>query len=224
MSKRDRRDIDGRDRDRRDGDRRDGQWEDEQQRRSGEGEIQEGDSVTALKAILSKVAAQLRPLNLTAEEAIGLVEQLYGSMLDVDLALAGEADDTRKSSTFAYLHNTRIRRDGDRLVVEFPTAEELRAAEVAGPEAAGEASAEAGAGQAAAGETSDREFGGAQPPRGARPRQPQPRPGRGPQAPRVDPPERAAADPDPAERVAAEPGPAERSEPIERLGTEAPEA
>ena len=101
MSKRDRRDIDGRDRDRRDGDRRDYQPDDEQQRRGGEGDIQEGDSLTALKAILSKVAALLRPLNLTAEESIRLVEQLYGSVLDMDVALAGEADDTRKSSTLA---------------------------------------------------------------------------------------------------------------------------
>ena len=55
MSKRDRRDNEGRDRDRRD-DRRD--WDDEgQQRRAGETDIQESDSLSALKAILSKVAS-----------------------------------------------------------------------------------------------------------------------------------------------------------------------
>jgi len=129
MSRRDRRDMDGRDRDRRDYDRRDSQPDDEQQRRSGDGDLQEGDSVTALKAILSKVAALLKPLNLTADEAIRLVEQLYGSVLDMDVALAGEADDTRKSSTLAYIQSTSIRRDGDKLVVEYPTAEELRAAQ-----------------------------------------------------------------------------------------------
>jgi hypothetical protein len=127
MSKRDRRD-DGRDRDRRD-DRRDWQDDEGQQRRVGEGELQESDSLTALKAILSKVASQLRPLNLGADEAIRLVEQLYGSVLDMDVALAGEADDTRKSSTLAYIYKTTIRRDGDKLVVEFPTAEELRRGE-----------------------------------------------------------------------------------------------
>jgi hypothetical protein len=125
MSKRDRRDSDGRDRDRRD-DRRDYQDDEGQQRRMGEGDIQESDSLTALKAILSKVASALRPLNLSADEAIRLVEQLYGSVLDVDVALAGEADDTRKSSTLAYIYKTTIRRDADKLVVEFPTAEELR--------------------------------------------------------------------------------------------------
>ena len=100
MSKRDRRDSDGRDRGR-DYDRRDSQPDDEQQRRAGESDALEGDSLTALKAILSKVAALLKPLNLNAEESIRLVEQLYGSVLDMDVALAGEADDTRKSWTLA---------------------------------------------------------------------------------------------------------------------------
>ena len=71
------------------------------------------------------MAALLKPLNLTAEESIRLVEQLYGSVLDMDVALAGEADDTRKSSTLAYIQNTTIRREGDKLVVEYPTADEL---------------------------------------------------------------------------------------------------
>ena len=135
MSKRGSRDSDGRDRDRRD-DRRDWQDDEGQQRRAGEGELQESDSLTALKAILAKVASQLRPLNLSAEEAIRLVEQMYGSVLDVDVALAGEADDTRKSSTLAYIHKTTIRRDGDRLAVEYPTPEELRRIDAPAPEAA----------------------------------------------------------------------------------------
>jgi hypothetical protein len=130
MSRRDRRDSDGRDRDRRDYDHCDSQPDEDQQRRMGEGDPQEGDSLTALKAILSKVAALLKPLNLSAEESIRLVEQLYGSVLDMDVALAGEADDTRKSSTLAYINKTTIRREGDRLVVEYPTAEELRAPQV----------------------------------------------------------------------------------------------
>ena len=48
------------------------------------------------------------------------------------MPLAGEADDTRKSSILAYIQNTTIRREGDKMVVEFPTAEELRAAKPAG--------------------------------------------------------------------------------------------
>jgi hypothetical protein len=137
MSKRDRRDGDGRDRDRRDYDRRDSQPDDDQQRRLGEGDALEGDSLTALKAILSKVAALLKPLNLSAEESIRLVEQLYGSVLDMDVALAGEADDTRKSSTLAYINRTNITREGDQLAVEYPTAEELRAARSHSSDSAG---------------------------------------------------------------------------------------
>ena len=154
MSKRDRRDSDGRDRGR-DYDRRDSQPDDEQQRRAGESDALEGDSLTALKAILSKVAALLKPLNLSAEESIRLVEQLYGSVLDMDVALAGEADDTRKSWTLAYINKTNIRREGDKLVVEYPTAEELRAPQVQPAEPAGaeaqtkEPSSPAGAAQPA---------------------------------------------------------------------------
>ncbi len=170
MSKRDGRDRDGRDRDRRDFDRRDYQPDDEQQRRSGEGDIQESDSLTALKAILSKVASQLKPLNLTAEEAIRLVEQLYGSVLDMDVALAGEADDTRKSSTLAYLQNTTIRREGDKLVVEHPAADESRATQT--PVAQAPGSPTEGATDAAASQTPARgEAAAAQAPRGSRPRQ-----------------------------------------------------
>lgn len=121
MSKRERRD------DRRD-DRRDGQPDDEQQRRSGETDAQEGESLTALKGILSKVASLLKPLQLTPEESIQLVEQLYGSVLEMDVKLAGESDDTRKSSWLAHIQDTTIRRDGSRLVVEFPTGEKPAAA------------------------------------------------------------------------------------------------
>jgi hypothetical protein len=128
MSKRERRDNDHRG-----GDRRDSQPDDEQQRRPSEADAQEGDSLTALKAILAKVAALLKPLQLTPEESIRLVEQLYGKVLATDLELAGEADDTRKSSVLAAIQNSTIRRDGDRIVVEYSSATELEAPE---PEAA----------------------------------------------------------------------------------------
>ncbi len=184
MSKRDGRDRDGRDRDRRDYDRRDYQPDDDQQRRSGDGDLQEGDSLTALKAILAKVAAQLKPLNLTAEESIRLVEQLYGSVLDMDVALAGEADDTRKSSTLAYLQNTTIRRDGDRLVVEYPTADELRAAPAA--EASAEMRTE-GPADTAATQAPAREAATARAPRAGQPRQAPPPEAQAPQTPTAEP-------------------------------------
>jgi outer membrane biosynthesis protein TonB len=186
MSKRDGRDRDGRDRDRRDYDRRDYQPDDDQQRRSGDGDLQEGDSLTALKAILSKVAAQLRPLNLTAEESIRLVEQLYGSVLDMDVALAGEADDTRKSSTLAYLQNTTIRREGDRLVVEYPTADALRAADAPAADAAADMHTEGPADRAAP-QTAAREPAPARPPRGGPPRQAPPREDSATQTPKPEP-------------------------------------
>ena len=163
MSKRDRRDNDGRDRDRRD-DRRDRDWDDEgQQRRAGESDIQESDSLSALKAILSKVASLLRPLNLSGDESIRLVEQLYGSVLDMDSAMAGEADDTRKSSTLAYLHNTVITREGDKVIVRFPAARSAVATGDKAPAPAGEAAAAPAAAPAEAA-----------PPRA--PRAPRPRP------------------------------------------------
>ena len=111
-------------RERYDGDRRDNQPDEEQQRRSGEMDIQEGESLTALKGILTKVASLLKPLQLTPEESIGLVEQLYGSVLEMDVKLAGEADDTRKSSVLAHIQDTTVRRDGDQVVVEYPTGKE----------------------------------------------------------------------------------------------------
>ncbi len=126
MSKRDRHDGDRR------GERRDSQPDEEQQRRSGEPDAQESDSLTALKAILSKVAALLNPLQLTQEESIRLVEQLYGSVLETDVRLAGEADDARKSSVLAQIQNATISRVGDKIVVDYtansePSAEEAQA-------------------------------------------------------------------------------------------------
>ena len=98
---------------------RENQPEQEHKPRSDQ-ELQEGDSLTALKAILAKVAALLKPLRLTPEEAIRLVEQLYGRVLEMDVRLAGEADDTRKSPVLTDIQETVVRRDGDGLVVEFP--------------------------------------------------------------------------------------------------------
>jgi hypothetical protein len=137
MSRRDRRD------DRRDVDRRDTQ-PDQEQRRAGDQELQEGESLTALKAILAKVASLLKPLQLTPDESIRLVEQLYGSVLEMDVKLAGEADDKRRSSVLSHIQDTAISRDGDALVVEFPTARSASGAtREAPPDAAPEAAPEA---------------------------------------------------------------------------------
>jgi hypothetical protein len=106
--------------DRRDSERRESHPDEDQQRRSGEANVQEGESLTALKGILAKVASLLKPLQLTPEESIRLVEQLYGSVLEMDVKLAGESDDTRKSSVVAHIQNTDVRREGDRIVVDYP--------------------------------------------------------------------------------------------------------
>jgi hypothetical protein len=52
-----------------------------------------------------------------------LVEQMYGSVLDMDLKLAGETDDKRKTSIQAHIQNTAVTRSGGKLVVEYPKAD-----------------------------------------------------------------------------------------------------
>jgi hypothetical protein len=104
------------------GDRRDSQPEDDQQRRTGDIDTQESDSLAALKAILGKVAKLLKPLQLTQDESIRLVEELYGKVLETDLQLAGEADDTRKSSVLAAIQNATIHRENGKIVVDYSTA------------------------------------------------------------------------------------------------------
>jgi len=130
MSRRERRDGD-----RRPPDRRDSQPDEEQQRRPGDAEVQEGESLTALKAILAKVAGLLSSLQLTQDESISLVEQMYGSVLDMDVKLAGETDDRRRSSVLAHVHNTSITRTGGKISVEYPTrAAGARDTEAAAPQ------------------------------------------------------------------------------------------
>jgi hypothetical protein len=146
--------------DRRPGERRDSQPDDEPQRRPGDTEVQEGDSLTALKAILAKVAVLLEPLRLSQDESIALVEQLYGSVLDMDVKLAGETDDRRKSSVLAHIRNTTIARTGDKIVVEYPSREERKASATKTPSAetaTSEPSAPEAATQASAQETAPAE-------------------------------------------------------------------
>jgi hypothetical protein len=104
-------------------DRRDDQPEREQGQRPGEVEGQESESLAALKGILAKVASVLKPLQLTPDESTRLVEQMYENVLQMDLSLAGEADETRKSQVLAHIQNAIVRREGDRLVVEYTSIE-----------------------------------------------------------------------------------------------------
>lgn len=126
---------DRRDRDRRPSERRDAQPDEEQQRRPGDPDLQESDSLTALKAILGKVASLLTSLQLNQDESISLVEQLYGSVLDTDLKLAGETDDKRKASVLAHIQNTTITRVDGKLVVEYPKIEAAKPVEAPKPAA-----------------------------------------------------------------------------------------
>jgi hypothetical protein len=86
-------------------------------------DMQEGESLTALKGILAKVASLLRPMQLTQDESIRLVEQLYENVLDMDVKLAGESDETRKSQVLSHIQNVVVRREADRLVVDYPLAQ-----------------------------------------------------------------------------------------------------
>jgi len=82
--------------------------------------MQEGESLTALKGILAKVAPLLKPLQLTSEESTRLVERMYGDVLDMDSKLAGESDETRKALVLEHIQNAAVRRDKDRkLVLEY---------------------------------------------------------------------------------------------------------
>jgi hypothetical protein len=91
----------------------------EQDRDGGLGEG-ERDSLVALKSILGKVASLLKPLGLTPEESIGLVERLYESVLEMDMALAGDSDEDRRRALLAHVQNADIRRVDDELKIEYP--------------------------------------------------------------------------------------------------------
>jgi hypothetical protein len=137
--RRDRRPSDRGDRDA----RRDSQPDEEQQRRPGDLDLQESDSLTALKGILGKVASLLTSLQLNQDECISLVEQLYGSVLDMDVKLAGETDDKRKGMVLAHIQNTSITRSDGKLVVEYPKTIADKPADAPRPAAAPAAAAPA---------------------------------------------------------------------------------
>jgi hypothetical protein len=80
----------------------------------------ERESLIALKSILTKVAALLRPLGLTPNEATDLVQRMYESVLEIDSRLAGESDDKRRAMLLSHVENATIQREDDVLVITYP--------------------------------------------------------------------------------------------------------
>ena len=76
--------------------------------------------MAALKAILTRVAAVVKPLGLTPQESTDLVQRMYESTLDLDTTLAGEPDDKRRSLLLRHVQDAEIRREDDVLVVDYP--------------------------------------------------------------------------------------------------------
>ena len=105
----------------------------ERERPESEQDEPERESVAALKGILSRIAALLKPLGLTPEEAANLVQRMYGNVLEVDNRLVGESEERRKQVLRSYVERAEIRREDDDLVVEYPA--------LALPETASEAAA-----------------------------------------------------------------------------------
>jgi hypothetical protein len=81
----------------------------------------ERESLVALKSILTKVAALLRPLGLTPDEATDLVQRMYESVLEIDSRLAGESDEKRRAMLLSHVENATIQREDDVLVITYPT-------------------------------------------------------------------------------------------------------
>jgi hypothetical protein len=81
---------------------------------------EERETLVALKNILLKVAQLLRPLGLTPEESTTLVERLYESVLDLDVKLAGEPDETRRARMVDVVQQATVRREDGELVIDYP--------------------------------------------------------------------------------------------------------
>lgn len=127
--------------------RRDNQHEKDQaqDRPELEGDEPERESVAALKGILTKCAALVKPLGLTPQEASGLVQEMYEHVLDLDSRLVGESEHRRKHVLTAHIAEAEVRREDDRIVVQYPETPPLAAS-------AGTSSAEQGSAEAPAGE------------------------------------------------------------------------
>jgi hypothetical protein len=66
-----------------------------------------------------KVAGLLRPLGLSPEEAVNLVERLYESIIEMDMRLAGESDESRREQILQHVQTATIRREDDLLVIDY---------------------------------------------------------------------------------------------------------
>jgi hypothetical protein len=96
---------------------------DRERERFDEGEMSmepEREALLALKSILTKVAALLRPLGLTPDEATDLVQRMYESVLEIDNRLAGDSDEKRKALILSHVENASIQREDDVLVITYP--------------------------------------------------------------------------------------------------------
>jgi hypothetical protein len=82
----------------------------------------ERESVSALKGILVKIAPLVKPLGLSQDECTDLVQRMYESVLELDMLLAGEPDDRRRSILVAHIRGAEISREDDQLVVKHPGA------------------------------------------------------------------------------------------------------
>jgi hypothetical protein len=87
----------------------------------GEYNDNERESLVALKGILMKVAGLLRPLGLTPEESVNLVERLYESVLEMDMRLAGDTEESRREQILQHVQTATIRREDDVLVIDYAT-------------------------------------------------------------------------------------------------------
>lgn len=82
----------------------------------------ERESIAALKGILTKIAAIVKPLGLSPEEACNLVQEMYERVLELDSRLVGESEQARKRVLTAYIAETEITREDDRIVAQYPAA------------------------------------------------------------------------------------------------------
>ena len=93
----------------------------ERDRIESEQDEPERESVAALKGILSRIAALLKPLGLTPNEAANLVQRMYGNVLEVDNRLVGESEEKRKQVLTSCVNQAEVRREDDQLVIDYPS-------------------------------------------------------------------------------------------------------
>lgn len=100
--------------------RRESQQDRERERVESDIEEPERETVVALKGILTKIAALVKPLGLAPHEATALVQRMYENVLDIDGKLVGESEEKRKQVLTAYVEQSEVRREDDQLVIDYP--------------------------------------------------------------------------------------------------------